>query len=168
MFNVGDLIIYSGEGVCRVEAIGAPNTSGLRTERLYYTLSPVYREGKIFIPVDAKVFMRHILTREAAMELIRHIPRIDVQVCQDRSLRALNEHYQALMQTHQCEDLVQIIKAVYLKQQDSRARGKKPAQVDERYMKRAEDILHGELAVSLGIPRESVPDFIRQTIEKTE
>lgn len=165
MFQVGDLIIYSGEGVCRVESIGTPTMSGVNKDRLYYTLSPMYREGKIFIPVDTKVFMRHILTKEAALELIRHIPQIQAGVCQERSLRALNEHYQSLLQSHQCEDLVQIIKAAYERQQETRARGKKPGQVDERYMKRAEDMLHGELAIALGIPKEEVSAYIRKAIE---
>lgn len=33
-------------------------------------------------------------------------------------------------------------------------RGKKLGLVDERYMKRAEEMLHGELAVALGMTRE--------------
>ena len=110
--------------------------------------------------------MRPILTKEAAMELIRHIPQVETNICQDRNQRLLTEHYQNLLHSHQCDDLVQIIKAVYLKEQAVRARGKKPGQVDERYRKRAEDMLHGELAVSLGIPREEVADFIRKSIEQ--
>jgi CarD family transcriptional regulator len=85
-------------------------------------------------------------------------------VCRERAPRLLNEHYQALMQSHQCEDLVQIVKAVYLKQQEDRAKGRKIAQVDERYMKRAEDMLHGELAVALGIARSEVPQYIADAL----
>jgi len=166
MFQVGDLIIYSGEGVCRVESIGKPEMSGVNKDRLYYTLVPIYREGKIFIPVDTKVFMRPILTKEAALELIRQIPQIETTICQDRNQRQLTEHYQNLIQSHQCDDLVQIIKAVYLKEQVVRARGKKPGQVDERYRKRAEDMLHGELAVALGIDREEVASYIQKSIEQ--
>jgi len=168
MFQVGDLIIYSGEGVCRVESIGRPEMSGINKDKLYYTLSPMYREGKIFIPVDSKVFMRPILTREAALELIRHIPQVQTNICQERNLRLLNDHYQSLLQSHRCEDLLQIIKAVYLKQQETRAKGKKPGQVDERYMKRAEDMLHGELAIALDISKENVADYIRKTIEENQ
>ena len=166
MFQVGDLIIYSGEGVCRVESIGKPEMSDVNKDRLYYTLAPIYREGKIFIPVDTKVFMRPILTKEAALELIRQIPQIETTICQDRNQRQLTEHYQNLIQSHQCDDLVQIIKAVYLKEQVVRARGKKPGQVDERYRKRAEDMLHGELAVALGIDREEVASYIQKSIEQ--
>lgn len=43
-------------------------------------------------------------------------------------------------------------------------RGKKLGLVDERYMKRAEEMLHGELAVALGMTREQVPKFISDTL----
>ena len=36
--------------------------------------------------------------------------------------------------------------------------------VDERYMKRAEEMLHGELAIALDMPREQVPQFISDTL----
>ena len=39
-------------------------------------------------------------------------------------------------------------------------RGKKLGLVAERYMKRAEEMLHGELAVALHMTREQVPQFI--------
>ena len=44
------------------------------------------------------------------------------------------------------------------------ARGKKLGLVDERYMKRAEEMLHGELAVALGVTREQVPQFIADAL----
>ena len=166
MYQVGDLIIYSGEGVCRVEEIGTPKISGVDPQRVYYTLSPVYREGKIFIPVDTEVFMRPILTREEALELIRAIPGIQANACVERNLRTLTEFYQSLLHSHTCEDLIHLIKSAYEKQQNVLAKGKKPGQVDERFMKRAEDILHGELAIALGIPKEEVPDYIRRSVEE--
>ena len=43
MYQVGDLIVYGGTGVCRVMEVG-PQTGG----RLYYTLEPVYGSCRIF------------------------------------------------------------------------------------------------------------------------
>lgn len=45
MFAVGDLVVYGGEGVCRVESIGP---SGLRYDggdKTYYHLAPLYPPG---------------------------------------------------------------------------------------------------------------------------
>ena len=165
MFEPGDMIIYSGEGACRVESVGPLDMSGANPSKLYYTIQPVYRQGKIFIPVDSRVFMRPIITREQAEALIRRIPEIEGEVYENRNLRMLNEHYQSLLQSHDCEDMLQLIKAVYTKQQDNLAQGKKTGLVDERYMKRAEDILYGELAVALDIPKQNVPDYITNILE---
>lgn len=165
MYQPGDRIIYSSEGVCCVEQIGPLDLSEANKDKLYYTIQPLYRSGKIFVPVDTKVFMRPIISRQEADDLIRRIPDIEGEVYENRNLRMLNEHYQSLLQSHDCEDMLQLIKAVYTKQKENIAMGKKPGLVDERYMKRAEDILYGELAVALDIPRESVLDYITKTIE---
>lgn len=168
MYQVGDMIIYSGEGVCQVEAIGPIAMRGVSSDKLYYTLAPVYREGKIYTPVDGKVFMRPILSREAAEALIRSIPDIQGDGYRERNLRLLNEHYQALLGTHQCEDMVEVIKSAWSRRQSRRAQGSKPGQVDERYMKRAEDLLYGELAVSLGMKREEVSDYIGRVLAELD
>ncbi len=165
MYRPGDLIIYNGEGVCRVEHIGPLDMSWANKDKRYYTIQPLYREGKIFVPVDTAVFMRPIISRKEADALIRRIPDIKSNVYENRNLRMLNEHYQALLQSHDCEDMLQLIKAVYTKQKENLAAGKKPGLVDERYMKRAEDILYGELAVALDIPKDSVLDYITNILE---
>ncbi|MBE6956321.1 MAG: hypothetical protein E7450_02575 [Ruminococcaceae bacterium] len=167
MYQPGEMIFYSGEGVCRVEAVGPVDVSADK-QKLYYTLQPLYRQGKIFIPVDSPVFSRPVITRQQAEDLLRRIPSIQAEIYENRNLRMLNEHYQALMQTRDCEDMLQLIRSVYIKQQELKAQGKKPGLVDERYMKRAEDLLYGELAVALNIPKESVLDHITSVIEAGE
>ncbi len=61
--------------------------------------------------------------------------------------------------------MVQLIKAAYERCRERMAQGSKPSQVDERYMKRAEELLHGELAVALGISRDEVGSYIARTVE---
>ena len=154
MYQVGEMIIYGGEGVCKVEAIGTLAMAGVRRDRQYYTLAPLYRPGRIYAPVDTTVFMRPILSKQEAEELVRAIPDIEAASCTHRNPRILGEYYQEMMRTRSCDSMVRIIKMAHHKGQARRARGVKPGQVDERYLKRAEDMLYGELAVSLGIPRE--------------
>ena len=87
-------------------------------------------------------------------------------MCREKNLRLLTAHYQNLLSSHQCEDLVQIIKAAHVRRQERRSSGAKPGQVDERFMKRAEDLLYGELAVALGMERDQVGDYITQTAKE--
>ena len=160
MYEIGQLIVYGNEGVCRVEEIGTPKISGVDKHRDYYTLAPIYREGKVFTPVDSKVFMRPVISREEALALIDRIPEMTAEVYENANLRFLNEHYQHCLQNYTCADLLQLIKDVRAKRCRMIERGKKLGLVDERYMKRAEEMLHGELAAALNMTREQVPQFI--------
>lgn len=164
MFNIGDLIIYSGEGVCRVEEIGNPVIGGKVAERLYYTLAPMYRTGRVLAPVEGKVFMRPVITREEAMSLIEAIPDTAAEVCEERNLRCLTEHYQTQIQMYDPVQLVRVIKSVRMKRELALSRGKKLGQIDERFMHRAEEMLYGELAVALEIRKSDVVGFIESVI----
>lgn len=164
MYKAGDLVIYSGEGVCRVEEIGVPALYGAAETRLYYTLQPLYRKGRVYSPVDSKVFMRPVITRDEAEELIIGIPSAEAEVCDNRNIRFLSEHYQERIRRYDCMELVKLIKAIYKKKQLAAENGKKLGQIDERFMRRAEDMLYGELAVALDIPRSEVLSYISSKV----
>lgn len=165
MYQVGEFVIHRGEGVCRVGAVGLLDISGVQKDRLYYTLVPLYCGGKIYTPVDTCAIIRPILTKKEAMELVRAIPSIPTVSCTGWNPRALNDFYSEKLNSHNCVNMVQIIKTAYSKRSICRGKGSKSSPVDERYMKRAEDLLYGELAVALEIPRADVLDYITQVIE---
>ena len=127
MFQKGDLIVYGNMGVCRVEAVEAPaGLPGAGEKKLYYKLDPVYETGTVYIPVDAKVFMRPILTHAQAEALIGRIPEIEENPCGGKDQQMLAEHYRSLMRTHDCDDLVQLIRRSTAKTGSVRRRAKSP------------------------------------------
>ena len=103
---------------------------------------------------------------EQAEALVRSIPQVQERHLDSRNLRAAGEYYQKMLSSHDCADLVQLIKTIYSKQQSAQAAGRKGGQVDERYRKRAEETLYGELAVALDIPKDSVEEYIKKIIEE--
>lgn len=166
MFEKGSLLIYDTVGVCRVEDIGIP--SGIPVsdkEKKYYKLAPVFGSGTIYIPEDTKVFMRPVITKEEAELLLAKIPEIREDICDTRNQKVLEDHYKASLQSHECEDLIQLIKTVYLKKQNLEKSGKKTGKTDQQYMKRAQSLLHEELSIALGIPVEEVEDYITRAVE---
>lgn len=167
MYSVGSLIVYGSTGVCRVDAVG-PSPVGSSGDRTYYTLTPLRGSGTIYVPVDTGVFIRPILTRQEALALIDRIPQIRQAQLESRDYRALSQEYRTFLDSHRCEDLVQLIKAVYLKTHHTASAGKKPSKVDQDYQKRAETLLHDELAAALDIPFDQVKDFIAQRIRQLE
>lgn len=165
MYQIGELIVYGAEGVCRVEAVGPLDMHGAQRGVEYYTLSPLYRDGKIFTPVDTKVFIRPVMSREEAQELIARIPDIPEEIYENSNPRLLKEHYQTYLKNYDCEDLLRLIRAVYAKERSVAEKGRHLGQVDERSKRRAEEMLHGELAAALGLPVDEVPDYIRNIVE---
>jgi CarD family transcriptional regulator len=165
MYNIGDLVICGDSGVCRVEAIGKLDVPYIDRNRLYYTLSPIYRNGKIFVPTETKVFMRPVLTFSEAQRIIDLIPSIEEIDCLSSNHRVLKEHYNQLLLSHNCLDLIKLIKTIYTKNRINAQLGKQPGQIDIKFMKQAEDQLHGELAVALRIPREKVTGYIKNRVK---
>ncbi|MCR4600188.1 MAG: CarD family transcriptional regulator [Clostridia bacterium] len=165
MFNVGEYIVYGGEGVCKIEDIGTPDIFDKGETRIYYTLAPLYRQGKIYTPVDTKVTMRRVISHDEAITLIQKMPEIEGEVYENRNVRVLSEHYQDQMRSHECIDLVKTIKAIYAKRELMSERGKKLGQIDEKFFKKAEDLLYGEFAVALAVPKEDVRDIIMREID---
>lgn len=163
MFEVGALIQYGGMGVCRVKEIRKVCASRLHPEedRLYYVLESLYQNCEISIPVDnPKVLMRPVISRAEAEALIDAIPDVEAEVYHDSSFQRLAEHYRQSIGNYDCGELIGLTKSLYAKKQDAQRRNKKFGVVDERFMRRAEELLFGELAVALEIPRKSVQQYI--------
>ena len=115
MYQPGQLIVYGAEGVCRVAAVGPLSMRDAQDGVNYYTLSPLYRSGTIYVPVDAALHTRPVMSREDAQRLIAHIPDVAPKLCESNNPRLLNEHYQALLKSDDCVDRVRLIRAVYAK-----------------------------------------------------
>jgi len=166
MFQPGELVVYGTTGVCRVEAISQPNTTGPDREKKYYQLNPLHQDGVIYTPVDhPKVSIRPIITREEAEALIDLIPTMQVEVYRAPTLQALAQHYQTAVRSHNCRDLVELMMSIYAKQKQAASQKRRLGMVDERYMKQAERLLYGELSVALGIPFDEVQSYIAQRVE---
>lgn len=167
MYQVGDLVFYGGTGVCEVADIAMQKVPGAAGEQPYYTMRPLYQECVIRTPVNGnKVFMRPILTKKEAEALIDSIPTVRAKAYYSRALGELSEHYANSLKTYDSADLVELTMSIYAKKQEVEGQRHKIGTVDERFMKRAEELLFGELAAALGIPREEVPRFIEARLER--
>ncbi len=164
MYKVDDLIMYGSTGVCRVQAIGTPEfykDSG----KDYYFLEPLYQSGMIYAPVDNdKVFMRPVISKEMVDSLIDSMPSVESEVYKSNSIQQLSKHYQSVIDTHDCMDLIKLTKSIYKKNEEAIRMNRHLGQIDKRFLKRAQDLLYGEFAAVLGLPIESVEDYISERI----
>lgn len=165
MFKVGDLICYENRGICKVENITELNLPGATKGQKYYELKPVFEEsGKIYSAVgNNKVMMRYMISKEEAKQLIDDIPSIPEMWIGDEKQREIK--YKEAMQSCDCRQWVSIIKTLYLRRQDRLLQGKKTTNTDDRYFKKAEENLHGELAMALGVKKDEMVDFIEERLQ---
>lgn len=160
VFEIGDLIVYGSNGVCKVTDIGRLDSSCAAKDKIYYTIEPLYHsETKIYTPVDNdKVIMRPIMTKEEAIELIDNIESIEILWITDEKRR--ESDYKETIKKCDCKELVKIIKTIYNRKQFRLKEGKKITTSDEKYFRIAEDNLYGELSVSLNIDKEKTKEYI--------
>ena len=156
MFSVGDKIIYGENGVCTVESIGPLAISDAPNDKLYYYLSPLIGNGTYFAPVDSAAYMRPVMSRAEAEALIDSMPGIQPAICNDNRFNHVDAFYKDLFKQHSCEALVSIVKGLKSRMSERKTKSSRA----EATMKRAKDILHGELSVALEIDVKDVEDYI--------
>lgn len=159
MYAVGEKIIYSESGVCTVELI-APMEGSSDESRLYYHLRPLVGTGIYFAPVDSGAFMRPVISREEAEAVIAAIPGIEPAICNDNRFNHVDAFYRELFKKHTPEALVAIIKGLKIKANERKTRSSRA----DATMKRAKEVLHGELSVALGIEYALMEEYIKNRI----
>ena len=111
MFKAGDMVIYGGTSVCRVLGVLIPEFTKKRGTE-YYELEPVYESGTIYAPVDNRsIFMRYVMDKDKANEMIDGIPNIKAEEFKERSTQKLSEHYKEKLKNQNCEELFRVSRA---------------------------------------------------------
>lgn len=165
MYSKGDIIIYGLNGICEITDISAIDMSGVPKDKEFYVLHEKGTNGIIYAPVGtAESKMRKVITREAAEELISKIPTIDP--LKNTNEKIIEQTYKEYLLSSDYEKWVSLIKFIYDRKQKRLMAGKKVTAVDERYMKRVEDMLYQELSVALGISQNHVLTYITDKIEQ--
>ncbi len=165
MFELGTMLVHPTYGVCEVVHIGKIDMKNVKVERLFYTLVPLYdAKSKLFIPTDSEnIGLRPVMTKESALELVASLPAMEPIAVQNEKER--EKVFKEMIRGGKCEDISRIIKTLYLRKKARLAAGKKAVSLDEKYLFMAREQLYGELAVSLGIEKNGVEDYIAQRIE---
>ena len=160
MFSIGDKIIYGENGVCTISKIAPLDQSGASPGRLFYHLEPLIGSGIYFTPVDSGAFMRPVISREEAEALIDAMPSIAPAICRDNRFNHVDAFYKELFRQHSCEALVAIVKGLRERMNEKKTKSSRA----ESTMKRARDMLHGELSIALGMEVSEVEDYILSRI----
>lgn len=164
MFQIGESVVYGTTGVCTISAIGPLSMHGVDRKREYYTLQPVYQEGAVYVPAQGEMRknMRYPLSSQEAEQLLKRIPEIRPCEIEHFNYKQRTEAFSTALHQNECDSLVSIIKAV--EQKKRHFREKQQYNVDNNFMKRAMNLLCGELSFSLGISLEESRQRVEQAL----
>lgn len=159
MFKVNDYIMYGLTGVCQVVDITKESfIDNLQKE--YYVLKYIYDNDTIIkIPTDnEKIPMRKLLSKEDMATLINSMPNSEtIWIDNDRKR---NEEFKSILKTGDIENLVKLIRSIYLDKEHKQSIGKKLYKVDDEIMQTAERLLNEEFATILNISPDEVATYI--------
>ena len=162
MFSVGDKIVYGENGVCTVAKVAPLDHAGASPGKLFYHLEPLIGSGTYYTPVDSGAFMRPVISREEVEALIDAMPSIEPAICRDNRFNHVDAFYKELFRQHSCEALVAIVKGLRERMNEKKTKSSRA----ESTMRRARDMLHGELSIALDMDISEVEPYIMERISK--
>ena len=166
MFNIGDLLFYGTNGVCRVSEIcSSPFDSS--DPRSFYKLAPIAENTSlvIYTPVDnTQVIMRSLISKEEAEALLARIPEIEkIAVAVEKHRK---EAYRETIREGDPEGFVKIIKTVRARRELFRRTRRRVPDLDNDFEHTAKTCLYGELSTVLGICREEIHRIVTEGVSE--
>ena len=165
MFQVGDQVVYGVHGVCIVADTEERVID--RKRRTFLVLEPVGQDGSRFlVPTHNETAMaklRPMLTPEALEQLL-HCE----QIRQDKWIRDENQRkqtYRELIGSGDRVGLMQMVSSIYRFRLQQTAAGKRIHQCDEIFLRDAEKLLSGEIAIVLDMQPEEARSYLREKLK---
>ena len=149
MFSVGETVVYSIHGVCKIKDISLLKFGN--EKRKYYILCPV-GDGKstLYVPLDNENLlsqMRPVMSREEIDLLIGSVSQDKTEWIEDAVSR--KEYCDRILKSGNRKELMQLIEMLYLKQEELKSKNKHFHIADERCLKDAEKLLYDEFSFTL-------------------
>ena len=167
MYNIGDLLFYGTNGVCRVSEICASPFDSNDT-RSFYKLTPIAENTTLIIytPVDnTQVVMRALISKEEAQALLARIGSIEkVAVAVEKHRK---DAYRETIREGNPEGYVKIIKTVRARREMFKRTRRRVPDMDNDFEHTSKTCLYGELSTVLGISREEIHRIVTESITES-
>lgn len=166
MFQIGDQVVYSVHGVCRV--VDKEERVIDRKRVTYLALEPVGQEGsRYLVPTHNEAAMsklRHMLSQEALSALMESEEvRADGWI-RDENLR--KQTYRELIGSGDRAKLMQMVRTLYRHKAAQSAAGRKVHLCDDNFLRDAEKLLTGEVAIVMNLDPEQAKQYIRSKLKE--
>lgn len=161
MINVGDIVVYGTNGVCKFNGTVKKKTALGVSE--YYEFEGV-RDGtnKMYLPssfpIESRV--RHTMSYDEAVQLIKTVHQekiISLQTDDERKVTFSN-----MLKENDCAQTIRVVRSLIALQDERRKKGTKLHSADEKLLRLARKMADDELAYSLEVEPDAVYTFIKE------
>ncbi|MGM8215346.1 CarD family transcriptional regulator [Bacillaceae bacterium W0354] len=164
MLNIGELVIYSSHGICRVEEITSKTFNGIAKE--YYVLRPIENNQNLTInaPVDHnnQIMMLELIEEKEAKELLNIFKSDDIMWVEKAHDRT--KLYEKFMNTGNREEIAKVANTLIRKKNEIEEEGKKFPENDNKFLTNIQNILFKELALALNMTDDAIQDKINKLV----
>lgn len=164
MFQVGDQVVYSVHGVCRILDTEERQVDSKRVR--YFILEPIDQVGTRFmVPSEnpaALSKLRHVIGREDLESLLRSDKVRQSCWIDDEGRR--KQYYRELIVSGDRERLLQMIATLHQHKHTLAQTGKRLHLCDDNFLKDAQKLLTGEFSLVLQMPADQVGGYIRDVM----
>ncbi|MDD4076025.1 MAG: CarD family transcriptional regulator [Eubacteriales bacterium] len=166
-YSKGDYVIYGVNGICKIEDVRVQKPAfGDGAAQPVYVLRRLEKANlTITVPVGSEKLMakmRRLFTKAEIDALLLGAREHEIEWIEDKRERA--NAFRGIMMQGVREDLILMIRCIYLQKQNLLLRGKKLNIADEEALKTAERLVKEEFAYSLGIEPDAVGTYIRNAL----
>lgn len=161
MFRIGDQVVYGIHGVCRVADMEKQIVN--KKTVTYLVLEPLGQDGARFlVPMYNEAAMsklRPMLTPQELESLLQsEAIRSDSWIPED-NLR--KQTYRELITSGDRAGLMRMVYTLYRHRKAQHAAGRKVHLADDNFLRDAEKLLSGEIAVVMGMEPEQAKAYLR-------
>jgi CarD family transcriptional regulator len=164
MFKIGDYIILSNSGICKIDRIEPVHTPFSLEGGLYYSLTPIHeKDSKIFLPAtQLPRRVRKVMDANEAMMILQMIPNIQKLCIINEKMR--ESIYKETLASCDPKAWASLIKTTHARSQKRLQEGKRKSALDDRYCKMAEKSLFAEISFAIGQSIEETGKRVLQSL----
>lgn len=158
MFNKGDMVLYGGEGVCRVDGIEEKKIGAAAAK--YYVLCRVDGVNSVFfVPVESRAAqekMRRVITASEIKKIVGEAKAEELPP----SDRERKEAYKNAICSADRAAIASLVKGVCAHEKALEAQGKKLHKTEEYFLEDAKRFMFGELSAVFKMDKSDVIPFV--------
>lgn len=109
-------------------------------------------------------YIRNVITKEEALNIINSIPKIKLITNIDD--KYIEKTYKDLLYSGSLEDLIKIIKTSYIRNDNRRKNNKKISDKDQTFFNKAEQYLYSEISVALNMSFDETKEYVISKVQE--